>query len=305
MYFLKRLAGLIPLVLIITFLAFVLLHLAPGGPFAAERAAASPEIKRRLEAKYHLDEPLWRQYFRYLGNLAQGDFGPSLKYRAHTVNDIIGQALPISMTLGALAFLFAQGVGLPLGFYTAVRRGQWGDYVGSLAALLAVCIPALVLGPFLIMIFAIHFRLLPAALWETPAHVILPTIALGCYFAGKVARLTREGMSAVLQSEYIMAARAKGLSETAVLLKHGLRLAILPVVSYSGPMLADLLTGSFVVEKVFRIPGVGLFLVNSSLNLDYTMVVGLVLLYAVLLLLINLIVDWSYTKLDPRVRYDR
>jgi oligopeptide transport system permease protein len=293
----------VPLVVVISFLAFALVRVAPGGPFDKDRKPASPEIERALRAKYHLDEPLWRQYLRYLGGLARGDFGPSLKYRNHTVNDVIRQGLPVSMTLGALAFLLAQGIGLPLGFYTAVRRGHWPDYAGSFLALLAICIPGFVVGPLLIMAFALHWRLLPPALWESPAHVVLPTLALGLYFAGRVSRLMREGMGGVLHAEYITAARAKGLTETALLLKHAFPLAVLPVVSYSGPMLADLLTGSFVVENIFRIPGIGVFLVNSSLNRDYPMVVGLVVLYAVLLLVLNLLVDLSYSFLDPRIKY--
>ncbi len=304
MYFLKRLIALAPLLIVISFLAFVLVRIAPGSPFDSERAPASPDIERNLRAKYHLDEPLWKQYLRYMGGVLQGDFGPSLKYRNHSVTDIIQQGLPVSLTLGALAFLFAQGIGIPLGFYTAVKRGRWQDYAGSLLALLALCIPAFVVGPVLIMVFAIHWKIFPAALWGSPSQMVLPVVALGIYFAGRIARLMREGMSSVLHSEFMMTARAKGLGETAVLVKHGLRLAILPVISYSGPLLADLLVGSFVVENIFRIPGIGVFLVNSSLNRDYTMVVGLVLLYAGLLVVLNLLVDLGYSRLDPRVRYE-
>ena len=304
MYFLRRLLFMIPLLLFISLLAFALVHVARGGPFDRERKPASPEIERNLKAKYHLDEPLWKQYLRYLNDLAHGDFGPSLKYRNHSVNDIIRQGLPVSLTLGLLAFCFAQGVGIPLGFYTAARRGRWGDYVGSFFAILFICVPGFVVGPLLVMTFAIHWRWLPAALWETPWHAILPTIALGLYFAGKIARLMREGMLGTMHEGFITTARAKGLSETGILLKHALRLAILPVVSYSGPLLADLLTGSFVVENIFQIPGIGVFLVNSSLNRDYTMVVGLVILYAALLLIMNLVVDLSYGLLDRRVQYE-
>ena len=302
MYFLKRLIFMIPLLILISFLAFVLVRVAPGGPFDKERKPASPEIERNLRAKYHLDEPLWQQYARYLGGLARGDFGPSLKYRDHSVNDIIAQGLPVSLSLGMMAFLFAQGVGIPLGFYTAARRGRWGDYLGSFFSLLAVCIPGFVVGPLLIMAFAVHWKIFPASLWATPWHVILPTIALGLYFAGKIARIMREGMLNTMNAEFITTARAKGLSETAVLLKHAFRLGVLPVVSYSGPLLADLLTGSFVVENIFQIPGIGVFLVNSSLSRDYPMVVGLVLLYAALLLVMNLLVDLSYSLLDARVK---
>lgn len=320
MYFLKRILSFLPLLVVITFLAFALAHAMPGSPFAKERAPASPEIERALRAKYHLDEPMVKQYLRYLGlgwerdangdlkwfqgGLVRGDFGLSTKFRHHTVTDIIRQALPVSLTLGLLAFLFAQGVGIPLGFYTAVRRGQWGDYIGSFFAVLAFCIPALVVGPMLISFFAIKLGWFPVGLWESPWHAVLPAIALGLYFSGRVARLMREGMSTVLHENFIVTARAKGLSETQVLLKHGFRLAVLPVVSYSGPLLADLMTGSFVVETVFRIPGVGPFLINSVSNNDTLMTVGLVLLYAILLLFLNLLVDLSYSWLDRRVKYE-
>jgi oligopeptide transport system permease protein len=320
MYFLRRILGIVPLLILISLAAFLLVRIAPGGPFDKERAPASPEIKRAIEAKYHLNEPQWKQYLRYVGllwerqpdgslrrvsgGLIAGDFGPSFKYRNHTVNDIILQGLPVSMLLGGLAFGFALGVGIPLGFYTAVRRGQWQDFAGSFLAILAICIPGFVVGPLLIMWLAIRWDIFPSALWGTPMHLFLPTIALGLYFAGRVSRLMREGMSQTLQEQYIVTARAKGLGEMAILFKHAFRMAVLPVVSYSGPLLADLLTGSFVVENIFRIPGVGVFLVNSSLNRDYPMVVGLVVLYAFLLVMLNLAVDFAYSFLDRRVRYE-
>jgi oligopeptide transport system permease protein len=304
MYFARRLAFAIPLLLVISALAFVLVRLAPGGPFDRERAPASPEIERNLKAKYHLDEPVWKQYARYLGDLAHGDFGVSLKYRNHTVNDIIAQGLPVSMLLGVLAFGFAMGVGLPLGFFTAAKRGRWQDFAGSFFAVLVVCIPAFVVAPLLIMSFAIKWKLLPVALWESPLHMILPPIALGLFFAGKIARLMREGMLNAMESEFVTAARAKGLGENPLLLKHAFRIAVLPVVSYSGPMLADLLTGSFIIENIFQIPGIGVYFINGALNRDYTVVVGLSLLYAMLLIGLNLIVDFAYTLLDPRVKYE-
>jgi oligopeptide transport system permease protein len=314
MYFLKRLAWTVPLLLLISLVAFLLVHAAPGGPFDRERAPASPEIKRQLEAKYHLNEPLWKQYLRYLGLVWEKDqagrwqrapasWDISLRYRNHTISDVIAQALPVSLLLGSLAFAFAMGVGLPVGFWSAAHRGRWPDRVGTLFALLVVCVPGLAVAPALIVLFAIHWRLFPVALWESPWHAILPTVALGLYYSGKIARLLREGMLAILQSEFVTAARAKGLGETALLLKHVFRLAVLPVVSYSGPMLAELLTGSFVIENIFQIPGLGVYFVNSSLNFDYTMTVALAVLYAALLILLNLAVDFAYTLLDPRVKY--
>ncbi len=304
MYFLKRILMMAPLLLVISFLAFAMVRFVPGGPFDAERRAASPEIERNMRAKYHLDEPIWKQYGRFLNDALHGDLGPSFKYRNFSVSEIIAQGLPVSLTLGAVSFLFALGIGIPLGFFTAVNRGGLGDYAGSFLAILVICIPGLVIGPMLIMFFAIKLRLFPVALWGSPMHVILPMIALGLYFCGPIARLMREGMNTTLHSEFITTARAKGLSETAVLIKHAFRIAVLPVLSYSGPLLADLLTGSFVVENLFQIPGIGVFMVNSSLNSDYTMVVGLVLFYAVLLLVLNLVVDFVYGVLDPRVRYE-
>jgi oligopeptide transport system permease protein len=304
MYFAKRILFSIPLLLVISALAFFLVHLAPGGPFDSDRKPASPEIERNLQTKYHLDEPVWKQYGRYLGDLLHGDFGVSLKYRNHTVNDIIAQGLPVSMTLGALAFAFALGVGLPLGFYTAARRGRWPDYLGSFLAVLAVCVPSFVIAPVLILILVMKLKVFPVALWESPWHMILPAVALGSYFAGKVARILREGMLSAAQSEFVTAARAKGLGETALLLKHAFRIALLPVVSYAGPMLADLLTGSFIIENIFQIPGIGIFFINSMLNRDYTMTLGLALLYAILVIGLNLVVDFAYTLLDPRIKYE-
>jgi oligopeptide transport system permease protein len=315
MYFARRLLFAVPLLLVISALAFALVHLAPGGPFDRERAPASPEIEQNLKAAYHLNEPVWKQYLRFFGLVwekgpdghwhhAPASFNISYKYRSHRVSDIIGQALPVSMTLGALAFSFAMCFGLPLGFITAARRGRWPDYAGSFLAILAVCVPGFVVGPLLLLIFAINLHWLPVALWGSPAHVILPTVALGLFFAGKIARLFREGMLGAMQSEFVAAARAKGLGENALLLKHAVRIAVLPVISFSGPMLADLLTGSFVIENIFQIPGIGVFFINSALNSDYTVAVDLALLYAVLLIALNLLVDFAYTLLDPRVKYE-
>lgn len=304
MYFVRRLLLLPPLLAVISLLAFLLVRTAPGGPFDRERRPASPDVERALRARYHLDEPLGQQYLRFVGGLARGDFGASLKYRNHSVTDIILQGLPVSLSLGMLAFGLALGVGIPAGFYGALRKGQWSDYGVSVLTLVAVCVPGFVVGPVMVMAFAIRWQWLPVGLWESPMHAVLPTISLGLYFAGKIARMMREGMLQTLRMDFITTARAKGLGESRVLLRHAFRLAVMPVVSYSGPLLADLLTGSFVIENLFQIPGLGVFMVNSSLNRDYPMVVGLVLLYAVLLLGLNLIVDLLYAVLDPRVRYD-
>lgn len=304
MYFLKRLAFTVPLLLVICALAFVLVRLAPGGPFDRERRPASPEIERQIAAKYHLDESKGKQFVRFLGGLSRGDLGPSLKYRNHTVNDLIAQGLPVSLTLGGLAFCVALGVGIPMGCWGALRRGQWPDWIGSFVAILLVCVPGFVMAPMLILALALELRWLPPALWGAPAQVVLPVLALGLFFSGRVARLMREGMLNTLTAEFITTARAKGLSEAAIVRRHAFRIAVLPVVTYSGPLLADLLTGSFIIENIFHLPGLGVLMVNGCLNRDYTLVVGLVLLYAALLLFLNLAVDFMHALLDRRVRYE-
>ncbi len=304
MYFLRRILFFVPLLLVISMLSFGLLRLAPGGPFDRERAPASAEIERQLRVRYHLDEPVPVQYVRWLGDALRGDLGLSLKYRNHSVADIILQGLPVSLALGLLGFGFAIGVGVPVGFFTAMRRGGWADWGGSFLVLVGICVPGFVVGPLLVMVFALELRWFPAALWGSPMQAVLPMVALGLYFAGRVARLMREGMAQTLRSDFIRTARAKGLGEPAILMRHAFRLAVMPVVSYSGPMLADLLTGSFVVESIFQIPGIGVFIVDSSRSRDYPLVIGLVLLYAVLLLVLNLAVDLAYGLLDPRVEHE-
>jgi oligopeptide transport system permease protein len=303
-YYFKRILAMIPLVLLISLMAFLLVRVAPGGPFDKERAPASPEVERALNEKYRLDQPVWKQYFLYLGDLARGDLGPSMKYRHHSVGDIIVQGLPTTLALGGLSFMFALGVGIPLGFITAMRKGRWQDYAGSVVSLVGICIPAFVIGPLLVMAFAIHWQWFPVGLWGSPMHLVLPTTALGLFYAARVSRLMREGMLNTLDEGFIMTARSKGVTEKSILLKHAFKPAVLPVVSYMGPMLADLLTGSFVIENLFQIPGIGVFMVNSSLNKDYTMICGLVILYASLLLVLNLIVDFIYSTLDPQVKYE-
>ena len=299
----RRLLAIPLLVWIVATLAFFLMRAAPGGPFDRERAPASREVEAALQARYHLDESLGRQYLRFLAGLVQGDLGPSFKYRHHTVNDILAQALPVSLTLGWLAFGTALGIGIPTGFIGAVHRGRWPDWAGSFLVLTGVCIPTFVLAPILVLIFSLRLGWLPVALWGSIPQVLLPTFALGLYFAARVSRLLREGLSETLRAPFILTARAKGLGEFQLLLRHALRPSLLPVVSYCGPMLADLLTGSFVIERVFQIPGTGAFFVNSFFSRDYPLMVGLVIVYSALLLLLNLATDFAYRWLDPRVRH--
>jgi oligopeptide transport system permease protein len=299
----KRLLFIPVLVWIVATLAFFLLRIAPGGPFDRERAPASKEVEAALLAKYHLDEPLWRQYLRFISGLAQGDLGPSFKYRHHSVNDILAQALPVSLTLGCLAFGTALGIGIPVGFLGAVHRGRWPDWAGSFLVLVGICVPTFVIAPLLVLVFGLRLGWFPVALWGSPAQAVLPTFALGLYFAARISRLLREGLSEILRAPFILTARAKGLGEFHLLLRHALRPSLLPVVSFCGPMLADLMTGSFVIEKVFQIPGTGAFFINSFFSRDYPLMVGLVIVYSTLLLLLNFATDLAYRWLDPRVRH--
>ena len=300
---LRRIVAIPLLVWVVATLAFFLMRAAPGGPFDRERAPASKEVEAALKARYHLDEPLGRQYLRYLGGLARGDLGPSLKYRHHGVNDILAQALPVSMTLGWLAFGTAMGLGIPVGVAGAVWRGRWPDWVGSVLVLVGACIPTFVLAPLLVLGLSLGAGWFPVAGWSSPAHAILPVMALGLYFAARVARLMREGLADVLRSPFILAAKAKGASPAAILWRHAMRPALLPVVSYAGPMLADLLTGSFVIERIFQVPGTGAFFINSFFSRDYTLMTGLVIVYSFLLLALNLVTDLAYRWLDPRIRH--
>ena len=315
MYFIRRILLTIPLLLVISLIVFTLADVMPGSPFDRERAPASPEIERNMRARIHYDDPFWKKYLRYFGLVwekgadgqwhhAPATWNLSSRYRNHTVADVISEGLPVSMTLGGLAFCVAMAVGLPIGFFTAARRGRWPDFVGSFFAVLLVCIPGFVMAPLLILLFAVKWHVFPVALWETPWHMVLPSVTLGLFFAGKIARIFREGMLQAAQSDFVTAARAKGLAEHTLLLKHCVRIGILPVVSYAGPMLADLLTGSFVIENIFQIPGIGVYFINSSVNKDACMMVDLALLYAMLLVGLNLLVDFLYTLLDPRVKYE-
>lgn len=297
-----RVAWIPVLVWAVATLSFFLLRAVPGGPFDRERAAASREVEAALKARYHWDEPLWRQYLRYLGNLLQGDLGPSLKYRNHSVNDLLGQTVPVSLSLGAMAFGVAMGLGIPLGTLAALGRHRWADQAAGLLTLVGVCIPVFVLGPFLILVLGLWLEWLPVALWGHWKNAVLPTLTLGLYFAARISRWMREGLQEVLKSPHVQAARAKGLSESRVILRHAVPVALLPVVSYTGPMLADLLTGSFVVENVFQIPGTGAFFINSFFSRDYTMMMGMVLFYSVLLQGLNLVSDLLLRWLDPRIR---
>jgi oligopeptide transport system permease protein len=301
-YVVRRLIWMIPILWIIATASFFMIRSAPGGPFDKERKMP-PGVMRNIEAKYHMDEPLWQQYLRYMGDLAHGDLGPSYKYPGRTVNEIIASGAPNSAQVGALAILVALLIGIPAGIISALKQNSWGDYLAMSFAMFGISIPNFVLGPILIMIFALGLGILPVAGWGQPQNLIMPAVTLGTAYAAFVARLTRSGMLEVIRQNYIRTARAKGLSERVVIIRHALKGGLLPVVSFLGPAAAGLLTGTIIVETIFNVPGIGRFFLSSALNRDYTTVLGTVLLYSTVLILFNLLVDIAYAFLDPRVRY--
>ncbi len=300
-FILKRLATFIPVLLAIITITFCMVRIAPGGPFSEERKVPE-EVLRQLEKTYNLDAPLYRQYFDYIGGVLQGDLGPSFKKPSRTVREWVVLRLPVSLELGAYALLVALCIGLPAGIIAASRPNSAQDYFPMSMAMAGICIPNFVLGPLLVLVFSLWLGWLPVTGWDTPAEKILPSLTLGAVYAAYVARLTRGGMLEVMGQDYIRTARAKGLSETAVVLKHGVRGGLLPVVAYLGPATAALLTGSFVIEKIFQIPGLGREFVEAAFNRDYTMIMGTVLVYATLVLVLNLVADVVHAWLDPRVR---
>lgn len=296
----KRTLGLIVILLCVVSITFFLVRLMPGGPFDRERKL--PEhIERQLLAKYKLDGPLLDQYFNYLKDVLHGDLRLSTKYRSRSVNEILADALPVSATLGGIAFCIATLGGVLLGTLAASRQHTWIDRAAMLSALIAISLPSFVIGPLLVLLLAITFPLLPVGGWGTARSLILPSITLAAPYTAYIARLTRGSMLEVLTQDYIRTARAKGLSENKVIYKHALRVAILPVVSFLGPLAANLLTGSIVVESIFSIPGAGGFFVNSVLNRDGFLLAGVVIVYCTLLVVFNLVVDVMYGFLDRRI----
>jgi len=292
--------GVVTLWVVIT-LTFLFLRVVPGGPFDRERKLP-PEIEANVKAKFHLDEPLSAQYGRYLLAVARSDLGPSFKYLGRSVNDVLRDTFPVSAHLGLLALAYGTVLGVVAGLAAGMLRGRLPDRLAMLGATMGISLPAFVVGVLLILVFAHALRLLPPALWEGPAYTVLPAITLGLAPAAYIARLTRSGVLDVMSRPYIVAARAKGVGERRLALRHVLRNAILPVVTLFGPLFADLLTGSFVVEYIYSIPGMGRFYITAVLNRDYPLIMGVTIVYAALVILANLAVDLSYRRLDPRVK---
>lgn len=282
---------------------FILLQLTPGGPFDAEKDV-SDEVQALINAHYGLDRPLHEQYFRFLGQRLQGDFGPSYKYAGWDVDEIIAQSFPVSLELGFYALLVAIAIGTPIGVIAALKHKKPAESGLMGFAMLGICFPSFVLGPILILVFSMQLGWFNPFGWNHPSDRVLPAITLGLFYAAYIARLSRSGMLDVMRMDFIRTARAKGLQERVVVMRHALRTALYPVVAYLGPAVAGLISGSFVVETIFFIPGLGSFFVNSAFNRDSTMVMGTVLFYAVLILIFNLMVDLIQMWMNPRTRHD-
>jgi oligopeptide transport system permease protein len=295
--------GAVTLWVVVT-LTFVFLRVIPGGPFDKDRVLP-PEIEANLEAKYHLDEPLPAQYERYLRQIGRGDLGPSFKYLGRSVNDILRESFPVSAQLGLLALLYGTLGGVAAGLAAGMMRGRWPDRLTMLMATTGISLPTFVIGVLLILLFAHTWKLLPPALWEGPAYMVLPAVTLGLAPAAYIARLTRSSVLDVMTRGYITTARAKGVGRWRLALRHVLKNSILPVVTLFGPLFADLLTGSFVVEYIFGVPGMGRFFITAVTNRDYPLVMGVTVVYATLVILANLAVDLSYRWIDPRVEMER
>ena len=290
------------MLLVVISMTFMLVHSAPGGPFSADKAVPA-EVLAALEAQYNLDQPLWQQYVSYLGDVLKGDLGPSFKYPGRSVNELIASGLPTTAELGFYAMLVAVFIGVLAGVTASMRPNTLQDYVPMSAAMIGICMPSFLLGPLLVLIFGIHLEWLPVSGWgQIPGDKILPAITLGTGYAAYIARLSRGGMLEVLSQDYIRTARAKGLPEFVIIGKHALRGGLVPVVAFLGPAFAGLLGGSFVVETIFQIPGLGRFYVQAAFNRDYTMILGSTVFFATLIILFNLLSDMLAIWLNPKLR---
>ncbi|MBK6508445.1 MAG: ABC transporter permease subunit [Haliea sp.] len=292
----------IPVILVVITVTFFLVRLAPGGPFSAEKAVI-PEVKAALEAQYGLNLPMFQQYLAYLGDLAHGDLGPSFKYPGRSVNELIAAGFPVTAELGLYALLVAIGIGGIAGVVASLRPNTAQDYIPMSVAMIGICVPSLLMGPILILVFGIYLEWLPVSGWgDIPGDKILPAITLGSTYAAYIARLSRAGMLEVMSQDYIRTARAKGLPEWQVVVRHALRGGMIPVVAFLGPAFAGLLSGSFVVETIFQIPGLGRFYVQAAFNRDYTMILGATVFLAVLIVVFNLLSDILAAWMNPRLR---
>ena len=301
-FLLSRIAQAVPVLLVVVTATFFIVHAAPGGPFSADKAVP-PEVIEALEAQYKLDQPVWRQYISYLGDILSGDFGPSFKYPGRSVNELIMAGIPITAELAFYAMLVALGIGILSGVGAAMRPNTLQDYAPMTLAMIGICMPSFLLGPLLVLVFGIELEMVPVSGWgDIPGDKILPSITLGTGYAAYIARLSRGGMLEILSQDFIRTARAKGLSESTVIIKHALKGGLIPVIAFLGPAFAGLLAGSFVVETIFQIPGIGRFYVQAAFNRDYTLILGMTIFLSTLIIIFNLISDLVSIWLNPKLR---
>ena len=300
-YIIKRIFNAVLELWVVITITFVLMHAIPGGPFTVEKSLP-PVVLKSIEERYKLNDPLYKQYGDYLTNLVQGDLGPSFKYPGRSVNDIIKDGFPVSFQLGMEAVLIAVIIGIPAGVLAAVKQGKWQDHAVNFCTTLGVAVPSFVVAALLIYVLSTKLHLLPSAMWEGWQYQIMPALALSGMPMSFIARLTRSSMLDVLGQDYIKTARAKGLSRLTVLFKHALPNSLIPVITYIGPMAAGILTGSFVIESIFAIPGLGQYFVTSIYNRDYTVILGVTIFYSVIVIVLNILVDLIYPLLDPRIK---
>lgn len=302
-YTIGRFISIILVIFIIISATFLLMHAIPGGPFTGEKNLPEAVMKNIME-RYKLNDPLWKQYVDYLGNIVRGDFGPSFKYEDRSVNDIIADGFPVSAALGLLSAVLALSVGIPAGIIAALRHNKWADYIVMFGATIGISVPNFITATLLIYVLALKLELLPAAMWGGIEYAIMPAIALAALPTAVIARLTRSSMLEVMGQDYIRTAKAKGLDIVTIIWRHALKNALMPVVTYLGPMIAFILTGSFVIESIFAIPGLGRYFVMSIYNRDYTVILGVTIFDSIILVLLNFLVDIAYVFLDPRIKLD-
>jgi oligopeptide transport system permease protein len=301
-YLVRRILWLIPVLFVVSLITFTLMHLVPGGPWSGDKQVYAG-VQNAINAKYHLSEPVWQQYARWVFDFVRGDFGPSFKYADRSINQIIAEGAPATIQLGVMAFTLAVSVGIPLGIIAALGHNKWPDYLATFISMLGIATPSFILAILLVVVFSVWLKALPALGWGRPDTWVLPTIALAGYQIAQIARYTRASMLEVTRKDYIRTAQSKGLRERAVVVRHMIRNALIPVVTILGPILAFLVTGSFIIETFFGIPGIGKYYVQGIVQRDYSLIMAMTVVYAFAVASLNVIVDVLYGYIDPRIRY--
>ncbi len=301
-YLIRRILWLVPVLFVVSLITFLLMHLVPGGPWSGDKQVYGG-VLNAINVKYHLTEPIWQQYGRWVFDFIRGDFGPSFKYADRSINQIIAEGAPVTLQLGFMAFILAVGTGIPLGIIAALGHNRWPDYVATFISMLGIATPSFILAILLVVVFSVGFKVLPALGWGAPDTWVLPTVALAGYQIAQIARYTRASMLEVTRKDYVRTAQSKGLRERAVVVRHMIRNALIPVVTILGPILAFLVTGSFIIETFFGIPGIGKYYVQGIVQRDYSLIMAMTVIYAFAVASLNVFVDVLYGYIDPRIRY--